>query len=101
MSLTLPPDIVRISRLRFDALAGYSRQPSAEFFAGELSWYEHKRVPVLGVLIIDITDEDFGGIIIGRDESRRMRCVDVVGWDDSPEGAEIRLIASLDDWAKQ
>lgn len=72
MNLVLPPDIVRISRLRFDALAGYSRQPSAELFADELSWYEHRRAPILGVLIIDITDEDFGGIIIGRDEGRRM-----------------------------
>src|SRR2546421_3201423 len=101
MSLIIPPEIVRISRLRFDSLAGYSRQPTAELFAGELFWYEHKRAPVLGALIVDITDEDFGGIIIGRDEGRRMRCVEVVGWDDSPEKAEVRLIASLEDWAKR
>src|SRR5258705_8158264 len=101
MSLGLPPASGRISRLRYDALAGYSRMPSAEFYAHELSWYEHKRAPILGVVILDITDQDFGGIIMGRDEGRRMRCVDVVGWDDSPEGAEIRLIASLEDWAKR
>ena len=29
------------------------------------------------------------------------RCVNVVGWDDSPERAEIRLIANLEDWAKR
>jgi hypothetical protein len=99
VNLILPDNIVRIPRLRFDALAGYSRQPSAELYAGELAWYEHKTAPVLGVLIMDITDEDFGGIIVGRDEGRRLRCVDVVGWDDSPQGAEQRLVASLQEWA--
>ncbi|MDD5544081.1 MAG: hypothetical protein PHX83_12990 [Acidobacteriia bacterium] len=101
MSLVLPPDVARISRLRFNALAGYSRKPSTELFAGEISWYEHKRAPVLGALIIVFTDEDFGGIIMGRDEGRRMRCVDVVGWYDSPEQAEIGLIARLENWAKR
>ena len=101
MSIILPPEIVRIPRLRFDALAGYSRQPTAEVFAGELAWYECTSAPILGVLIIDTTDEDFGGIVVGRDEGRRFRCVEVVGFDDSPEAAEVRLIASLEEWAKR
>ena len=38
MTPRLPSEIRRISKLRFDALAGYSRQPSAELFAAELQW---------------------------------------------------------------
>jgi len=101
MAPTLPNEVRRISRLRFDALAGYSRQPSAELFAAELEWYEHQTGSVLGVLILDRTDEDFGGIIVGRDEGKRFRCVDVVGFDDTPEAAEIRLVESLVQWARR
>jgi hypothetical protein len=101
MGLVLPSNIVGISRLRFDALAGYSRQPSTEIFAHEIAWYEHQTAPVLGVLFMDVTDEDYGGAIMGRDEGGRFRCVDVVGFDESPAAAEKRLIAALEGWAKR
>jgi hypothetical protein len=70
-------------------------------FAHELAWYEHKTAPVLGVLFMDVTDGDYGGAIMGRDEGRRFRCVDVVGFNESPARAERRLIAALEEWAKR
>src|SRR5260370_42398633 len=99
MALNLPDNIVRISRLRYDALAGYSRQPTAELYAAELDWYEHKTSPLLGVVIMDRTDEDFGAVILAKDEGQRFRCVDVVGFDDTPDAAVTRLISSLKTWA--
>jgi hypothetical protein len=101
MSAILPPEIIRISRLRYDALAGYSRRPTAHVFSTELAWYEHKTFPIVGAVIVDHTDMDFGGVLMGRGENKRFRCVDVFGWDDNPEAAEQLLILRLQEWAKK
>lgn len=52
-------------------------------------------------MIIDTTDEDFGRLILGTDEGKRFRCVDVVGFEDNPEAAEKQLISRLGEWAKR
>lgn len=64
-----------ISRVRFDALAGYCRSPMAWLAAEELAWFEEGSERVLGILIRDVTDGDFGGIVLGRDEKGRFRWI--------------------------
>jgi hypothetical protein len=76
---------------RYDALAGYSRLPSTFVVSEELEWYEHSSGRLLGVLILDRVDEDFGGIIMGRDERRRFRCIHVSDFRDDA-GAARRLL---------
>ena len=39
-----------ISPQRFDALAGYARQPAVRFMADEVGWYEHGKEAVSDVL---------------------------------------------------
>jgi len=44
-----------ISRVRFDALARYARQPMAGYFSEELAWFEHASERVLGILAIELS----------------------------------------------
>jgi hypothetical protein len=64
-----------ISELRFNALAGYSRSPSMALIARELAWYEEANEKVLGLIVLDLTDEDYASYILGRDAKGRFRCV--------------------------
>jgi len=54
--------------------------PSTFFLAGEVEWYEHDKHRVIGVLILDLVDEDWGGIVMGLEEGRLFRCVEVAGF---------------------
>src|SRR2546422_6988509 len=99
MDTALFANIRPISKLRFDALAGYSRMPSAQVISQELAWFEHKVAPIVATLILDLVDGDFGGIILGHDENRRFRCVDVTGWDKAREIAEMKLLSGLEGWS--
>jgi hypothetical protein len=101
MSAALPTNISRISKLRFNALAGYSRQPYAEVLSEELAWFEHRMVPVLGVLLLDRSDADFGGVIVGKDQSGRYRCIDINGWYERPDTAQIKLMDCMNEWARR
>ena len=90
-----------ISRLRFDAVAGYVRNLSSYVLSEEIAWYEHANRPVIGTLLRDRVDDDFGGIVMGRDGRGRFRCVDVSAFSDSPEIASKLLVASMGSWSKR
>jgi len=84
-----------ISLYRYNALAGYSRKPSTFFLSEEVEWYEHSG-RLLGVLILDLVDQDFGGIVMARDARGRFRCVDVIDFRDDIEQARRLLFEGLD-----
>lgn len=65
----------RISLHRFDALASYARESRAAFFGDELAWYEYANERVLGAVIRDRADGDYGGLVFGRDRLLRYRWV--------------------------
>jgi hypothetical protein len=48
-----------LSRLRFDALAGYSRSPLLGLSARELSWFQDGSEKLLGVVSLDLVDHDY------------------------------------------
>lgn len=70
-------NIKQISPERFNAFVDWTRGPYASDFTDELEWYSDTFERVLGVLTFDYTDQDFGYVILGRDEARRFRCIDV------------------------
>jgi len=72
-----PSDIIGISELRFDALAAYIRDPHTVMIFEELEWYTTADKRVIGILVRDRIDNDFGWIILGRDERLRFRAIDV------------------------
>lgn len=63
-----------ISSARFSALAGYSRQPNIVPTI-ELEWYEEQNGRLLGVIIQEMIDEDYSGIVLGRDGNGCFRWV--------------------------
>ena len=70
--MTLEVDSLRgamnpLSKLRFDALAGYSRSPTMPLVAEELGWFEEAEEKVLGLLVRDLPDDDHACYVLGRD----------------------------------
>jgi hypothetical protein len=80
-----------ISRLRFDALGGYARQPRSILYGEEIRFFEHANERLLGMIIRDLTDNDFGGMVLGRDRRLRFRWVSGTGFFDSQRRAEVEL----------
>lgn len=66
-----------ISKLRFDALAGYSRSPYIPLSAQELSWHEEGDERLLGVVSLDLQDSDYLYTVLARDAKNRFRGVDL------------------------
>jgi hypothetical protein len=64
-----------ISQLRFDSLAGYSRNPTLALIARDLGWYEESNEKILGLLALDLSDQDYVSYILGRDAKGRFRAV--------------------------
>ena len=64
-----------IPKLRFDSLAGYSRSPIAAFVARELAWYEEANEKILGLIALDLPDQDYVSYVFGRDAKGRFRAV--------------------------
>jgi len=93
--------IKEISRLRFDSLAGYVRKLPAHVLAEEISWHEDTTGRVLGAVIRDRSDGDFGGLVFGRDQKGCFRCVHATGFTVDPQIARNQLLASMEEWSRQ
>lgn len=71
--------IKRIDVKKFRALVAHSRKPQHQFISKEIDWLADEDENILGCLLQDITDLDFGGILLGKDEDGCFRCFDAVG----------------------
>lgn len=72
-------DIVKIKAIdekRFNVYAAYSRSSIAAYFTKEVAWYANGDDSILGVVLFDLTDEDFASIMLVRDKSRKFRAFD-------------------------
>ena len=65
-----------LTKRQFDAFC-YCRQPLLRFTAEEVAWFEAYNRKLLIVLIRDVTDNDFGYVILGRDTRKMFRCIEV------------------------
>src|SRR5262249_26452228 len=90
-----------IAKCRFDALAGYIRSPHSLIMSQELEWYCADAERVLGVLIFDRTDRDYGGVVLGRDGRRRFRAISMSGFAESRDVARQFLATEMGDWSKR
>jgi hypothetical protein len=82
-----------ISRMRFDALAGYCRAPQAALVSRELEWFEFAEGLLVCALIVDLVDGDFGGTILARDELERFRWVGGTTFSATSDAARAALHA--------
>lgn len=85
-----------ISLLRFNALAGYARDPRSFAYAEELAWFEHADERALGVLVRDRTDGDFAGVVMARDELKQYRWTRMTSFERSARRAEALLRPALE-----
>ncbi|GAA4706823.1 hypothetical protein GCM10025781_26900 [Kocuria gwangalliensis] len=76
----------QISRARFDAYAGFSRQPEAVLLIRELAWFESDSGAVLAALCLD-TDEEYSGALFARDLMGRFRWVKQTSYYADATGA--------------
>lgn len=79
---------------RFNALAGYTRNPRLVALVQEFHWFESDDGRVLGVQTWDRFDRDFGWIALGRDERGQFRAIDVDSSLPSAEHARDALAAT-------
>lgn len=86
-----------ISRTQFNAFC-YARQPLIRFTAVEVAWFEIFDRKILGLILFDRTDGDFGYLILGRDTRKMFRCIEVSKeFRETPEQA----ITDLSEAAKK
>ena len=57
---------------RFNALEAHTRTPAAAYVSKELQWFSNDGETLLGVLLLDTVDDDFVGVVLGRDEGGRF-----------------------------
>jgi hypothetical protein len=62
---------------RYSAFVAWTRSPLATFVGEELEFFSTLDEQVIGVLVRDRTDGDYGYVSLGRDKKQRFRCIDV------------------------
>ena len=77
MTAARQPQIACLPKPRFDALAGYTRRPFILLLMEEVEWLATSDERVLGIVIRDRIDHDFGWVAMCRDERLRFQAVAV------------------------
>lgn len=90
-------NIKELSHERFNAFVDWTRGPLTGDFLQELEWYSDESEHVLGILTLDLMDDDFGFIILGRDETGRFRAIDLEHSLPNVDQARTRLKEVLRD----
>ena len=85
-----------ISRTRFDAFAGYARDPRTILVGEEVRYYEHADARVVGVVVRDRTDGDFAGIVFAPDELGQYRWTSMTKWSRTARHAKALLRPALE-----
>lgn len=80
-----------VSEIRFNAVAGYARDPRAVLTGEELAYHEADDGSILGLIIRDRADGDFAGVAFGRDAKLRFRWTSMTDFLESPEQAREAL----------
>jgi hypothetical protein len=67
-----------MSRERYNAFIAWTRSPAATFVGEEIEFFSSADENLIGVVVKDKPDRDFGFVTLGRDEKGRFRCIDVL-----------------------
>ncbi|MBX8621749.1 hypothetical protein K4754_06875 [Pseudomonas glycinae] len=79
---------------RYNAFISWTRSPNANVIGTELEFYSSKSEALIGVLIEDRLDRDFGFVVLGRDLKGRFRCIET-NFSMTRTNARNALFASL------
>lgn len=69
-----PIEIKQINKNRFDIYMLFTRHPNIHFIAKELEYFSNENTTILGTILFDYTDKDFGFVLLARDENKQFRC---------------------------
>jgi hypothetical protein len=69
--------VVLLTPERYNAFVAWTRTPTADLVGKELEFFSNRTETLIGVLIKDRFDRDFGFVVLGRDLKGRFRCIDV------------------------
>lgn len=69
---------IPINKKLFDIYLLFTREPFVQYFSKELEFYSNGNGGLLGLISIDLTDNDYYGCILSRDESKQYRAELVV-----------------------
>lgn len=83
-----------ITKERFDALCRV-KLPSADLVVDEVEWFSDDDERVLGIVVLDNTDEDWSWMVLGRDEAGLFRAIDLGVSIATREEARKLLMAKL------
>ena len=81
---------------RFEALAGYARHPMITLITDEIGWFACPAERVLGIVVADRIDGDFGWVVFGRDETLRFRAIDVNTSHPTADDAHRALFTAME-----
>ncbi|MGK0684551.1 hypothetical protein ACSFC0_04030 [Serratia marcescens] len=65
----------KIRKARFEALS-YARIPLVKNMSREIEWYSNENNATLGAILLDLIDDDYVCVILGRDEVGVFRWID-------------------------
>ena len=77
-------EIKPLDKKRFDAFVQQSRSPATSYISEELSWWSTPDESVIGVVVQDIIDDDYAGIVLGRDDTGQYRAFDLSSFFGDP-----------------
>lgn len=69
--------VVPLTPERYNAFVAWTRSPIFEAYGREVEFFANRPQTLIGVLIIDRTDRDYGCVVLGRDRKGRFRCIDM------------------------
>lgn len=87
--------VTELDSRRFDALASYARNPAVRSISREFAWYASHDERVLGVLLLDLVDNDYTWLVMGRDEALRYRACDLECSLETQDEAYSRLMDAM------
>lgn len=89
-----------ITKRQFDAYC-YSRAPFIRYGWKEELWYEAFNKKLLGAVVFNLTDQDYGYVILGRDKRKVFRAIDLspVFYPTSQEASD-KLLEALRPYEK-
>jgi hypothetical protein len=88
-----------LTKERFDALMGSTRNQMTRIVGTELAWYAQPGERVLSVIVRDETDGDYTCIVLARDRIGRFRAVHLSEWFSTMTEAVNAVPQLLTNWA--
>lgn len=64
---------IPINKKLFDIYLLFTREPFVQYFSRELEFYSNGNGGLLGLISLDLTDNDYYGCILSRDQSKQYR----------------------------